>query len=91
MATLHMEVETASSVQKVMKNSRGQLQYMLQSLTSSVNELPSAWMGNSATEFLNEYEQWKDNMLQSLDELDQMAKKLDIEIEDWKNQASKLA
>lgn len=91
MATLHMEVESARSVQNTMANSREQLQSMLQSLTSSVHGLQSEWMGNSATEFFDEYEQWKSTMLQMLDALDVMAVRVSNEVTEWESMASKLS
>ena len=48
-------------------------------------------MGNSATEFFNLYEQWKSNMNTTLENLNNMAAKLQAEINEWEQMASKLA
>ena len=91
MATLHMEVETARSTQNNMNNTHAQLTSMLQSMNSSVNGLQPAWMGNSATEFFGEYEQWRSTMNQMLEALNILNTRLGNEITEWESMASKLA
>lgn len=91
MATLHMEVETARSTQSNMTNTHQQLTSLVQSMTSAVNALQPAWMGNSATEFFQLYEQWRSSMNSALENLNTMATKLQAEINEWEQMASKLA
>ncbi len=91
MATLHMDVETARSAQSNMTNTHQQLTSLLQTMTSTVNGLQSAWMGNSATEFLGLYDQWKSSMNTLLDNLNTMSTRLQNEINEWEQMASKLA
>ncbi|RPJ27122.1 MAG: WXG100 family type VII secretion target [Chloroflexi bacterium] len=91
MTTLHMEVETARNTQNTMNNTSQQLTSMVQGMTSSVNGLQPAWMGNSATEFFGVYDQWRGQMTQLLDQLNQMNQKLSTEINEWEQMASKLA
>jgi WXG100 family type VII secretion target len=91
MATLHMEVETARGTQNSMTNTQAQLTSMLQSMTSSVNGLQPAWLGNSATEFFGEYEQWKSSMTTLLENLQLLSTRLNSEITEWETMASKLA
>ena len=92
MATLHMEVEAARSTQSNMVNNRSQLESTVQTMTSSVQGLVgSTWMGNSANEFMNEYEQWRNTMNQLLEQLNTLNSRLMNEIVEWENMASKLA
>lgn len=91
MTTLHMEVETARSTQNTMANTYQQLSSLVQSMTSAVNGLQSAWMGNSATEFFQLYEQWRSSMNTVLENLNTMTTKLQAEINEWEQVASKLA
>lgn len=91
MATLHMEVETARSTYNSMNNTYQQLTSLMQSMTSSVNGLQPAWMGNSATEFFGLYDQWRGSTTQLLDQLNQMQARLQSEINEWEQMASKLA
>jgi WXG100 family type VII secretion target len=91
MTTLHMEVETARNAQTNMANTFQQLTSLLQSMTSTVNGLQPAWMGNSATEFFNLYDQWKSNMNSTLENLNQMSTRLQSEINEWEQMANKLS
>lgn len=91
MTTLHMEVETARSTQNSLSNTQSQLLSLVQSLNSSVNGLQPAWMGNSATEFFGEYEQWRSTMTQLLESLNVLGTRLGSEISEWETMASKLA
>lgn len=91
MTTLNMEIETARSTQNSMANTSAQMELMLQTLSSSINGLQPAWMGNSATEFFGEYEQWRSTMVQLLESLDVMSTRLSNEINEWESMASKLA
>jgi WXG100 family type VII secretion target len=90
MTTLHMEVETAQSTQSSMNNTYQQLNSLLTSMSNSVNGLQPAWVGNSATEFFGLYEQWRSGMTQSLEQLNQMTTRLQAEIAEWEQMASKL-
>ena len=92
MATLHMEVEAARSTQSNMVNNRSQLESTVQTMTSAVQGLVgSGWIGTSANEFLNEYEQWRNTMNQLLEQLNTLNSRLMNEIVEWENMASKLA
>lgn len=91
MTTLHMEVETARSTQNTMNNTQAQLTSLLQSMNSAVNGLQPAWMGNSATEFFGEYEQYRSSMTQMLEALNVLTTRLANEISEWEAMSSKLA
>jgi WXG100 family type VII secretion target len=91
MTTLHMEVESARNTHSSMSNTYQQLQSLLQSMTSAVNGLQPAWLGNSATEFFGLYDQWKSNMNTTLENLNTMNTKLQAEINEWEQMASKLS
>jgi len=91
MTTLHMEVETARSTQNNINNTHSQLTSMLQSMSSSVNGLQPAWLGNSATEFFGEYEQWRSTMNTLLESLGTLNTRLGNEISEWEAAAAKLA
>jgi WXG100 family type VII secretion target len=91
MTTLHMEVETARSTQNNINNTHSQLTSMLQSMSSAVNGLQPAWLGNSATEFFGEYEQWRSTMNTLLESLGTLNTRLGNEISEWEAAAAKLA
>jgi WXG100 family type VII secretion target len=91
MATLHMEVETARSTQNTMTNTHAQLTSMVQSMNNAVNGLQPAWLGNSATEFFGEYDQWRGTTTQLLEALNTLTTRLNSEISEWESMASRLA
>lgn len=91
MATLHMEVETARSTQNTMTNTHAQLTSMVQSMNNAVNGMQPAWLGNSATEFFGEYDQWRSTTQQLLEALNTLTTRLNSEISEWEAMASKLA
>jgi len=91
MTTLHMVVETARSTQNNINNTHSQFTSMLQSMSSSVSGLQSDWMGNSATEFFGEYEQWRSTMNSMIESLGTLNTRLGNEISEWEAAAAKLA
>ena len=91
MATLHMEVETARGTHSNMTNTHQQLLSALQSMTSAVQNLQPAWMGNSATEFFGEYDQWRNNTNNLLEQLNALSTRLQNEITEWENMAQRLS
>ncbi len=91
MTTLHMEVETSRSAQNSLRNTAAQMESLLQSLSSTINELQPAWLGNSATEFFSEYEQWRSAAALLLENLDTLSIRLNNEINEWESASAKLA
>lgn len=91
MATLHMEVEVARSTQNSMSNTHAQLSSLMQSMNTAVNNLQPNWMGNSATEFFGEFEQYRSTMNQMLEALNVLHTRLGNEITEWESMASKLS
>lgn len=90
MATLHMEVETARSAQNHMANTYQQMTSLLQSMSATIANLQGAWIGPSATEFFQLYEQWKSGMNTTLESLNQMVSRLAAEITEWEQVGSRL-
>ena len=90
MTTLHMEVEVARSTQSILASSYQELTTLLSSMTSTVNGLQPAWMGNSATQFFDEYEQWRNAVTQLSEQLNTLSTRLQNEINEWESAASGL-
>jgi WXG100 family type VII secretion target len=91
MTTLHMEVETARGTQSSMANTYQQLTSLMSSMNSQIQNLQPVWQGNSATEFFGLFDQWKSATNAKLEELNTMATRLQTEIGEWEQMASKLA
>jgi WXG100 family type VII secretion target len=92
MTTLHMDVESARSTQANIKSTHDQVLSEVGTITSAVQGMVgSVWLGNSATEFLNEYENWRSSMNTMLEALNTLGNRLQSEIAEWETMASKLA
>jgi len=92
MATLHMDVEAARTVHTNIVNSHTEVTTHVSTMTTQVQNLVgSLWMGNSASEFLSEYESWRTSTNQLLDALNTMASRLQNEITEWETMAQNLS
>jgi WXG100 family type VII secretion target len=86
-----MDVETCRSTQASMKNQQSQLVSTLGTIKSAVDStIGSAWVGNSATEFQQQFEQLRSSMNTQLDQLSQLADAMNNEIAQWEAMASHL-
>jgi uncharacterized protein YukE len=91
MATLHMDVETVQSAQAKMISEKEAMLNELTSLTSQINQtVGTAWIGNSATEFQQGYEQLRTQIVQQMDALGQMAQALQTEIAQWQEMSARM-
>ena len=91
MPTLHMEVETARSAQTSLQNGYTTMDSTFKSIVNAIGGLESgAWVGNSATEFFNIFNEFKTTVSAKLEELNTMSMKLSAEITEWENMATKL-
>lgn len=91
MATLHMEVETARKTNAVMEQAVKEFIDLIIRIRSSNSELQVAWMGNSATEYFSEVEQWATNANQTMEILNILTTRLSNEVSEWEQMASKLS
>lgn len=91
MATLHMDVESVQSTHSTMVNQHQQMVSTLQSVTNSVNStVGSAWIGQSASEFQQQYEQLRSAITQQLDSLNQLSTNLQNEINQWVEMSARM-
>lgn len=92
MATLHMDVEAARTVHTNITNTHTTVTNEVSIMTNQVQGLIGVlWMGNSASEFLGEYENWRTSTTQLLDALNTMATRLQNEITEWETMAQNLS
>lgn len=88
MATLHMEVEAVQGTQQKMVSQKEAMVNELATLTSQVNQtVGSAWIGNSATEFQQQYDALRGQITQQLESLGQLSQALQTEIAQWQEMA----
>ena len=91
MATLHMDVESVQGAQSKMLQEKEAMLGELTSLTSQINQtVGSAWVGNSATEFQQQYERLRSQIQQQLDALETLAGALQNEIAQWQEMSARM-
>lgn len=91
MATLLMDVETVQATQSKMQQEKEAMLGELTSLTSQINQtVGTAWQGNSATEFQQQYETLRSQITQQLETLEQLAQALQNEITQWQETAARM-
>ena len=91
MPTLHMEVEVARQTRSNMMTQHQQLTSSLQAITTAVqNTVGSAWQGQSAMEFQQQYDQLRQSIMNQLEQLNQLASNLENEINQWEQMASRM-
>lgn len=91
MATLHMEVEAVQGTQQKMVSQKEAMVNELATLTGQVNQtVGSAWIGNSATEFQQQYDTLRGQITQQLEALGQLAQAMQTEIGQWQEMSARM-
>ena len=91
MALLHMDVETVESTHAKMRSSKENILGELTTLNSQINHtIGTNWIGNSANEFQQTYDQFRSTLTQQLDALEQLTQALQSEIQQWQEMASRM-
>jgi uncharacterized protein YukE len=86
-----MDVESVQGAQSKMLQEKEAMLGELTSLTSQVNQtVGTAWVGNSATEFQQQYEQLRSQIQQQLDALETLAGALQNEIAQWQEMSARM-
>ena len=92
MATIHMEVESCRTTASAIGNTKSALEEQVNTLANTVNStVGSAWIAPSATEFQNAYQEWANTMKQLMEQLASLQQRLNAEIAEFEQTASKLA
>lgn len=92
MAQLLMDVDSVRSTQANIMNVKGQLNDQVTALNSAVDGMvPSSWNAPGAEQFKSEFQQWRNTMMQALDQLEQLANRLQAEAQEWENTAQNVA
>jgi WXG100 family type VII secretion target len=92
MATLHMDVDSVRSTQANIVSVKGQLNDQVNTIGQAVDSMVgSTWSAPGATQFQSEFQNWRTAMLQSLEQLEQLATRLNGEITEWESTAQNVA
>jgi len=91
MALLHMDVETVESTHAKMRSSKEYILGELTTLNNQINQtIGTNWIGNSANEFQQNYDQFRSALTQQLDALDQLTQALQSEIQQWQEMSARM-
>lgn len=91
MATLHMDIEAVQGTLSKIRAEREAMINELSTVTNQVNQtVGTSWVGNSATEFQQSYEQLRSQITQQMEALEQLAQNLQTEITQWQETAARL-
>lgn len=91
MATLHLEVGVARSVEQTLKNTHNNIETLIQQADKAVQQLRSgAWQGKSAQEFYARFDEWKNQCQRCLTELQNLTADFSKEITQWEEAARSL-
>ncbi len=91
MATLHLEVGVARSVEQTLKNTHSNIETLIQQADKAVEQLRSgAWQGKSAQEFYARFDEWKNQCRRMLSELQTLTSNFSKEITEWEQAAQSL-
>jgi WXG100 family type VII secretion target len=89
MPILHMQTEIAHSTQQTIIKQNQEIRSDLHIMNLALDELRANWQGNSAAQFFQEFEQWRNGMNFMLDELINMGSRLQTEIIDWEETSAR--
>lgn len=90
MTTLKMNFEFAKSTSSLLSQSVIQIQDIVLTLDANIQDLVTQWMGNSANEFLGDYNQWAGSAKLLIEQLETLNNRLAVEMSEWENMAAKL-
>lgn len=91
MTTLKMNVPEAQSTAAAIANCASQVQSQLATLRGRVNSMVgSEWQGNSAMQFQSEFQSWDQQLTTLLSQLTDLQQRLNLEIAQWEEAASRL-
>jgi len=86
-----MEVEAVQGTQQKMVSQKEAMVNELATLTGQINQtVGSAWIGNSASEFQQQYDTLRGQIAQQLEALGTLAQALQTEIAQWQEMAAKM-
>jgi uncharacterized protein YukE len=91
MTFILLDVEAVSEVQDQMVKKQAHVMERITAMTGAVQGLEEgAWVGNSATQFFQEYYTWNAAWKLEMDLMRALAERMKQEINEWKEAAARL-
>jgi WXG100 family type VII secretion target len=91
MTTLHFDTDAGRNTSSLIRTTISNLQSELNTLQQRVNGMVGAeWQGNSAQQFQGEFQNWSEQLRNTISQLETIQQRLDREIAEWEQAASTL-
>jgi uncharacterized protein YukE len=91
MLKMHMNVENVTTVKDLMVKDQEKIDEMIKTLTTAIHGLEEgAWVGNSASQFFQDYEKLNMAMKRQLEIMRIFGERFEAEINEWKEAAARL-
>jgi uncharacterized protein YukE len=91
MLKMHMNVENVNTVKDLMEKDREKIDEMIKTLTTAIQGLEEgAWVGNSASQFFQDYEKLNMAIKRQLEIMRIFGERFEAEINEWKEAAARL-
>ena len=88
MSVLHMETSVARTTQSTMTATGQHFIENLQTMNNAMESLRANWQGNSASQFLQEYDQLRTALATMFESVNSMSVRLNAEIDQWEQTAA---
>jgi len=89
MATLHMDVDSCTSTQSNIMNTKEQLAQQAAALKQAVDAMVgTTWIAPGANTFQGDFQTWHGSMTQLLEQLNTLGTRLQTEIAQWNEAAA---
>lgn len=85
MTTLYMDIIAMRKIRRDLEEMRGQIQNRIQTLRRINQGLNNDWVGNSANEYLNRFNQIDARLAKISQRMDDIASELSVEIANWES------
>lgn len=91
MTTLHMDVPQVQTTRSKIQETHDNMTQLLSDVANTVNQtVGGPWVGNSATEFQGEFESLRGQVTTTLEQMQELANRLQSEIAQWEDMAARL-
>ena len=92
MATLHFDTDAGRMTAQTITTSKGNIETELTNLRNRMNSMVGAeWIAPAANQFQGEFENWANQLTQTLQALETLRTRLDQEIAEWEAAAQNVA
>jgi len=91
MATLHMDVEACRTTNNNINSTKEAINDQVNQIFSQVDGMVgSTWIAPGADQFKGEFEQWRSQVVQALEHLQELSNRFKTEIDNWEREGQNM-